>query len=619
VVPFSRSACSREVSQPIARAGAATEIRDFANIHEVLRATVDRCPERDAYRWILPDGHVRSVTWRDFYGQVRQVARSLIALDVGPGDKVAIVSYTSYRWLLVDLAAATIGACTVGIYQTLLAKDCQYILDHSDSVVVFVENQDQLAKLLTVREGLPRVRKAVMMAGAATGDWALDFERLLAMGESVAEDVLAGRIAGVSGADLAAIVYTSGTTGVPKGAMLTHDNITFTAQSVSQCTEHRDGDVQLLFLPLAHVFARACAYAALVAGATTVLARGLDRLGDDFKIACPNWFASVPAVYEKVQSRIVGGVEAKGGLALRIFRWARTVGERVSDKKLARQEIPPALKLAYGVAFRLVFSKIHAALGGRVRWCISGAAPLNPQVGVFFHAAGVLILEGIGMTENTSFSHVNRVDDFRFGWVGRPGPGIEHRIAEDGELLIRGRNVMKGYYKMPAETAETVTSDGWLRTGDLGEIDAEGFLRITGRKKDLIITAGGKNVAPVPIETMLAESKYISRACVVGDRRKYLAALVSLDPDNARDYALKNAIPFTTAADLQTDERIVRLVEGEVAERNRRLASFETIKKVAIVDEFTIENGLLTPTLKVKRAQAIQRYQERVEAMYRES
>jgi long-chain acyl-CoA synthetase len=594
------------------------EIRDFANIHEALRATVDRWPDREAYRSILSDGQTQAVTWREFYEQVRQVARSLIALGVGPGDKVAIVSYTSYRWVLVDLATATIGACTVGIYQTLLATDCQYILDHSDSVVAFAQNEEQLAKLLTVRDRLARVRKVVLMAGGAVDDWALDFERFLALGETVHADEVDRRIAGVSRQDPAAIVYTSGTTGVPKGAILTHDNMTFTAQSISHVTEHQDGDVQLLFLPLAHVFARTCAYYAQLIGATVVFARGLERLADDFKVARPDWFAAAPAVYEKVQSRIVGRVEAKGGVTLRIFRWARAVGERVSDKKLARQEIPLGLRLAYIVAYRLVFSKIHAALGGRVRWCISGAAPLNPQVGAFFHAAGVLILEGIGMTENSSFSHLNRVDNYRFGWVGQPGPGVEQKIAEDGELMIRGRNVMKGYYKMPAETAETITADGWLLTGDLGEIDAQGFLRITGRKKDLIITSGGKNVAPAAIEALMAESKYISRACVVGDRRKYLTALVSLDPDNVKDYAARNGIPFAEMADLQADERIVRLIEGEVAERNKKLASFETIKKVAIVDEFTVENGLLTPTLKVKRAQAIHHYQGRVEAMYRE-
>jgi long-chain acyl-CoA synthetase len=594
------------------------EMKDFANIHEALRATVERWPDREAYRPIRSDGTTESVSWSECYQQVRQVARSLIALGVGPGDKVAIVSYTSYRWMLVDLAAATVGACTVGIYQTLLANDCRYILDHSDSVVAFVQNEEQLAKLRTIRERIPKLRKAVLLAGATNDDWVLSFDRFLALGQAVAEDELDRRTAQVSKDDAAAVVYTSGTTGVPKGAILTHDNLTFTAQSICQVTEHRDGDVQLLFLPLAHVFARACAYYAVMIGATTVVARGLERLADDFKIACPTWFAAAPAVYEKVQSRIVGRVEAKGGLALRIFRWARSVGERVSDRKLAKQEVPLPLRLAYAVAHRLVFSKIHAALGGRVRWCISGAAPLNPQVGSFFHAAGVLILEGIGMTENTSFSHVNRVDDYRFGWVGRPGPGVEHKIAEDGELWIRGRNVMKGYYKMPAETAETLTADGWLLTGDLGEIDAQGFLRITGRKKDLIITSGGKNVAPAPIETLLAESKYISRACVVGDRRKYLTALVTLDPDNIKDYAARNEIPFAGLADLQADERIVRLIEAEVAERNKKLASFETIKKVAIVDEFTVENGLLTPTLKVRRTQAIQHHQAKVEAMYQE-
>jgi long-chain acyl-CoA synthetase len=357
-------------------------------------------------------------------------------------------------------------------------------------------------------------------------------------------------------------------------------------------------------------------FATLLAGNTVIISRGLDFIADDMKLARPHWFPSVPRVYEKVYSKIISGAEAKGGIALKMFRWAVGVGMEVSDHQLNNRPIPALTGLKYQLATKLVFSKVHEALGGRFRFGISGAAPLNPDIARFFHAAGVLILEGIGMTENTSFTNVNRIDNYRFGWVGPTGPGIEQRIGEDGEIVYRGRNVMKEYYKMPEETAETITSDGWQYTGDLGEIDSEGFLRVTGRKKDLIITAGGKNVAPSAIEGLIATSKYISQVCVVGDRRKYLTALVTVDPENIEEYAQEHGISYSSFEDLQKDRQIVGLVEQEVAEKNKEFASFETIKKIRIVDEFTIENGMLTPTLKVKRNIALDRYDDTIEEMY---
>ena len=593
-------------------------IKDYPNVHDMLLDTVTQRPGVEAYRWIGPRGAVESVSWEQFYREVRRAARALMALGVGHGDKVAIVSYTRYRWILTDLAAASIGACTVGVYQTLLAKDIRYIVDHSDSVVAFAQDPDQLAKLRSVRDELPKVRRVILFEGAAADDWATDFESFLSLGDGVAEDELDRRIAAVKPDDAAAIVYTSGTTGVPKGAVLTHDNLCFTSQSVRHCLDIRDNEVAILFLPLAHVFARTCAYFSVQTGVTTVISRGLDFLLDDFALARPHWFASVPAVYDKAHARALATAEAKGGVAHAIFNWAFAVGRQVSDLRLAGRPVPALLALRHRVADRLVFKKLRARFGGRVRWCISGAAPLSPQIGRFFHAAGINITEGLGMTENTSFSNVNRLATIRFGSVGQPGPGIEQRIAPDGEIQFRGRNVMKGYYKMPAETAEAITPDGWLCTGDLGEIDADGFLRVTGRKKDLIITSGGKNVAPAVIEVTLASSKYISRACVIGDRRKYLTALVSLDLERAAAWARQQGIAFSDPAALRSDPAVVALINAEVEERNRQFASFETIKKVALVEEFTIDNGLLTPTLKVRRAAAAERYRDVVEAMYRE-
>ncbi len=596
------------------------DFKDYQNFHQVISETVQRVPDKTAYRWILDSGGIEGLNWKEFYDELKRAAKSLIALGVEPGDKINILSYTCYRWVLTDAACMSIGSVTVGIYQTLLAKDCKYIINHSDAVLVFAEDEAQLAKLEEIRSELPKIRKVVLFKGdPGPGDWAITYEQFLEIGKDVPDEKFEARTRVATPQDPAGIVYTSGTTGVPKGAVLTHDNFTFTVQSVEGSLEVEESDETLLFLPLAHVFARLIVFSCLRLGVTVVFARSLDTLADDIRIARPHWFASVPRVYEKVYSRIISNAEAKGGLALKIFRWAVGVGTEVSECKVAKRPVPALTALKYGLATKLVFSKVHEALGGRFRFGISGAAPLNPDIARFFHAAGVLILEGIGMTENTSFTNVNRFDNYRFGWVGPTGPGIEQKVSDDGEILYRGRNVMKEYYKMPEQTAETLTQDGWQFTGDLGEIDSEGFLRVTGRKKDLIITAGGKNIAPSAIEGLVATSKYINQVCVIGDRRKYLTALVTVDPDNVQDYAKGQGIEGATLAELIKDARIVKLIEAEVAEKNKELASFETIKKIQIVDEFTIENGMLTPTLKVKRNIALDRYKDVIEELYKET
>ena len=597
------------------------EFRDFRNIHEMVKVTVERCGDRPAYRSILASGEMRTTSWNDFYTDVRRVGKSLIALGVGKGDKADIVSYSNYRWVLTDVAMATIGSCAVGVYHSLLAKDIAYIVNQSDAVLVFAEDETQLAKMLEMRSDVPQIRNVILFSGEApaSNDWVMTYEDFLDLGAGISDEALEERIADVSSNDVATIVYTSGTTGIPRGAVLTHDNITFTAQSVWGSVESQDDDETLLFLPLAHVFARTCVFTALLTGATTIFARGIETIAEDFKIGRPHWFPSVPRVYEKVHTKIISGAQAKGGLALKIFNWACGVGAQVSDLKVAKKPIPALLNLKYGLATKLVFSKVQEALGGRVRWCISGAAPLNAEIAKFFHGAGVLIVEGIGMTENTSFTNINRYDDYRFGWVGPTGPGIEQKIGDDGEVLYRGRNVMREYYKMPAETAETLTADGWQHTGDLGEIDDVGFLKITGRKKDLIITAGGKNVAPAAIEGLIATSKYISQVCVVGDRQKYLTALITVDPDNIQAFAAERGIGAENLEELMKNDEVDGLIEGVVEEKNRELASFETIKKFRLVDEFTIENDMLTPTMKVKRNVAMERYADRIEEMYKEN
>ena len=593
------------------------QFRDYQGVHQMLCETVDKHATQGAYRWFDEKGVPDSVTWGEFYQEVKTAAKSLLALGVKRGDKVNILSYTNYRWVLTDMANMCIGSATVGIYQSNLAKDCRYIIDHCDGVVVFAENEKQVAKLLEIRADIPNVRKVIMLKGdMPANEWVISYEDFLELGKTIPDVSFEQRAAEVTPDDLAGIVYTSGTTGVPKGVMLTHDNITSTAQSVLHSGNFNEGEDTFLFLPLAHVFARTCSYGAVLVGNRTTFARSIDTLMDDFKLASPHWFISVPRVFEKIHTRVISGVQAKGGMAEKLFNWSMSVGRTVSQCKVAHEPIPMATRLKYAIASKLVFSKIHEALGGRVKWCISGGAPLNPDVARFFHAAGILILEGLGMTENTSFSNLNRYDNYNFGVVGPPGAGLFHKIADDGEVLFKGRNVMKGYYKMPEETRDNFTEDGWLRSGDIGEILEGNVLKITGRKKEIIITSGGKNVAPSAIEGLMTTSKYINQVCVVGDQRKFLSAIVTLDEDNIKAYAAEKGIVYGDSEELLYHDDIVRLIDAEVALKNKDLPSFETLKKVIIVPEFTIENKMMTPTFKVKKNVIMDNYQEKIENIY---
>jgi long-chain acyl-CoA synthetase len=596
------------------------DIVDFTNVFQMLEQTVENSPQNPAFRWIGQDEEVTTVTWKAFYDQVETVSKGLMALGLDKNDKINVISYSCYKWVLTDLAAMTMGCATVGIYHSNLPTEMAYIINHSDARIVFAEDNTQLDKLLGIRAEIPGIERVILFEGdPGEDDWVMGFDVFMRLGKKISTGIFNERVREVSPGDVAAIVYTSGTTGVPKGAVLTHDNITFTAQSAFLTFDWQVGDETFLFLPLAHVFARTCVYMALFCGTPTFFAQSMTTVIDDIKVARPHWFASVPRIYEKIHAKILANAEAKGGIALKIFNWALATGGEVTGLQVEKRPLPPWLTLKYKVATKLVFEKIHQALGNRVRWCISGAAPINPDIIKFFHGAGIKVLEGIGMTENTSFSNVTRHDYIRFGWVGPPGPGIEQKTGKDGEIMFRGRNVMKEYYKMPEKTAGTLTKDGWLLTGDLGEIDDSGNLRVTGRKKDLIITSGGKNIAPEPIEGILATSTYINQVMILGDRERFLTAVVTPDPDTVSDWARENQIPFETVEDLVESKEVKALIQGEIQEKNRDLASFESIKKVIIVPEFTIDNGLMTPTLKLKKARIKDRYQQEIAAMYQGS
>ncbi len=594
-------------------------IINFKNIHDMVKVTIDKNPQKTAYRWILNDkGETGSVTWREFYEQVLAVSRSLMKLGIKKGDRVSILSYTNYKWVMCDFGTVTIGACSIGLYHSNTVKETEYIVRHSGSKVLFVEDEKQLQKILSIKKRITSVKHLVVMDDSYKGPLkkgVLSFDEFLRLGAAVTPRKVSLAIKKVKPSDVATIVYTSGTTGVPKGAMITHDNIIFSSQSVRNCVPIDESDETLLFLPLAHVFARVDIYATIISNITLTFSRSMETVINDFKIVKPHWFPCVPRVFDKVYARVLAGAESKGGLALFLFNKAFAIGYRYSDLVLQKKPIPYFLQKKYNLMSMLIFSKLKEALGGRVRFCVSGAAPLNPTVARFFHAAGITILEGYGMTENCSFTNVTTLDNLKFGTVGHPAPGVEQKIADDGEILYRGRNVMKGYYKMPKETAD-VLKKGWLYTGDLGVTDPEGNLMITGRKKELIITSGGKNIAPAPLEYMITSSKYINQACVIGDNRKYLTALITLEMDNIAEFAKVNAISFSDFGELTAHPGIIELIEREMGKVNSQLASFESIKRHTIVPEFTIDNGTATPTLKLKKNVITEKFKKTIDGMY---
>ncbi len=589
------------------------------SIYEFFKGIAEANPGKPAYRF-KDAGEWISISWAEHQDTCQQISRSLIALGVQHQDKVDILSSTRLEWVQCDMGAVSIGAVTVGIYHSNLAPDCAYIINHSDAKVLFVEDQSQLDKIVSVRDELKNLQHIVIFDGLPSGyEGVLTWKEFLEKGKTVSESEFEKRTAAVGPDDLASIVYTSGTTGVPKGAMLSHENLLFSSWSAAQCLNLKPHYETLLFLPLAHVFARLVVFFCMRNAIVVNFAESMEKIADNLREVRPHFFASVPRIFEKVYDKISSGAEDAGGIKKKLFDWSLATGYAVSRLKQAKQPVPPGLAFKYKLAHKLVFSKIQAALGRRVVWAISGAAPLNITIAEFFHACGVLILEGIGMTENSSFTNVNREDNFKFGTVGQPGPGIEQKLAADGEVLFRGKNVMKGYYKNDKATRECIDKDGWLYTGDIGEIDEENFLKITDRKKDLIITAGGKNVAPQRVEKGLRTSRYVSQVVAYGDRKKYLTALVTLDQEQVEAWATAEGIPYSSWPELAAHPRVKELIEKENAEKNSDLASFETIKKFVILpQDFSIESGELTPSLKIKRKVVFDRYRDQLEALYDE-
>ena len=576
----------------------------------------------DAVRFLVPgDGTLKAMTYREVGAAVHDLAHGLMGLGLAKGDKVAILSSTRVEWALADIAAILGGFVTVPIYPSNLPDQVEFILAHSEARVVFVEDGMQWNKVAGSRKKLPALSIVVLMTGdAGEKDGTIGLADLRKAGAAHAAahpDAIARRGEEIRPDDDLTIIYTSGTTGPPKGVVTRHRNYAFIVTSALEAVTVPKGSVFLQFLPLAHSLGRLEHFLTFDALAVSAFARSIQSVGDDLPVVRPEIMVSVPRLYEKFYARVLGKVEEDGGLKKAIFEWALSVGREVSRRR-QRGEAPRGLLAAkFALAEKLVFRKVRERMGGRLRFCISGGAPLSQEIAEFLHALGVLILEGYGMTENSTVTAVNRLDRYKFGTVGKALPGSDIRIAPDGEILIRGGHVFKEYYRDPAATREAIDADGWLHSGDIGVLDGDGFLRITDRKKDIIVTSGGKNVAPQNIENLLKNDKFISQAFVFGDRRKYLTALVTLSPEEIVKWAAQNGIAETDPAVLAKHPRVEGMIRARVDALNGNLASFEQIKRFAILSaDFSQETGELTPTLKVKRKVVIQKYGQLLDALY---
>jgi long-chain acyl-CoA synthetase len=545
---------------------------------------------------------------------VRPLAFGLVTLGVEKGDRVAILGNTRPEWTYFDFAALSVGATVVPIYQTNSPEECRYVLENSDSKVVVVEDAEQLAKVRQVREQLPELEHIVLMTGSAED--AISAEDLAAKGAGGDAATWETLYSAVTPEDICTFIYTSGTTGPPKGCIISHGNYRAMLDMVNEVSVIEDEDVAYLYLPLAHSFALLIQFGTFDLGTTLAYwERDPLKILPNLAELKPTYFPSVPRIFEKIYTAATSGIEKEGGAKKKIFDWAIKTGKKMREVERSGRKPGFLLQRQYDFADNKVLSKIRNLFGGNIRLAVSGAAPINPEILSFFDAAGVLVLEGWGMTETSTAATISTPDDFKVGTIGKPFPGCEVKIADDGEILVKGPNVFQGYHKNQEATNETIVN-GWLHTGDIGELDSDGFIKITGRKKDIIITAGGKNITPANLEAEIKQHPLVSQCVVVGDRRPYLVALVTLDPEEAVKHAQENDLP-EDPVQLAKNADVKAAIEAHVDKINQNFARVEQVKKIAILPhDLSQESGELTPTLKVKRAVVAQKHEDAIEQLY---
>ena len=593
---------------------------DAPNFAALYADRVQATPDKEAFRY-LDHGEWVSVTWQDTAIRVEALAAGLLALGIEPEQRVGIASSTRYEWILADLAIMSAGAATTTVYANTNETDTAYILADSESRIVFAEDTEQLAKLAARRAELPALTKVVMFDGSADGDWVLTLDELAELGEKYLVEepnCVRATVAAIAPERLATLIYTSGTTGRPKGVRLDHKAWVYEGAAVAALHVIGEEDLQLLWLPLAHSFGKVLLAAQLACGFVSAVDGRVDKIVDNAAVVKPTFMAAAPRIFEKAHARIVTTARQQGGIRAKLFEKAFTVGLDVDRRRRAGHHSGPLMSLQYRLFDRLVFSKVRQVFGGRIRFFVSGSAPLNREIGEWFHAAGLLILEGYGLTETAGGGFINLPDHFKLGTVGLPFEGTEVRIGADGEVQVRSPNVMAGYHHMPEATAASFTEDGWLRTGDEGELDDEGFLRITGRIKDMFKTSGGKYIVPPAIEEkFIALCPYASQFLVFGEARNFCVALIALDPDLTASWAAEQGLLAESYQDLIRLQAVRDLVEDHIGRLNAELNRWETIKKWALLDrDLTVEGGELTPSLKVKRAVVAERNRELLDSFY---
>jgi long-chain acyl-CoA synthetase len=598
---------------------------EVTTLVELFRRAVGR--ERSLLNY-KKDGHWRRVSSRELESQVRAVAMGLRALDVRAGDRVGILSENRVEWTIADLGVINCGALDAPIYATQAPKQAAYILNDAGVEVLFISNQAQYDRMRDALNNCPKLRVIISFdpvvdpIGATTAR-VMSFSDLLTRGRAADREepelyeTLRGRVTPES---LATLIYTSGTTGDPKGVMLTHANLVSNTLANFQISELKEGEVALTFLPFSHILERTTIYMYLHAGVSVFYAESVDTVARDLAEVRPHFMTSVPRLFEKIQARVMEKAEERGERRAAIARWAVNVARQWAQSASEGRDTGMGLKLKRKIADALVYSKLREAMGGRVRALVSGGAPLAPELAQFFYGAGMPIYQGYGLTESSPVISCNTPRANRLGSVGKPIPGVIVRIAEDGEILASGPNVMRGYYNRPAETEEALETDAegrvWLRTGDIGYLDADGYLFVTDRKKDLIKTSGGKYVAPQPIENAIKRSQYVNQVVVIGDRRKFPAALIVPQMDALRAYARRQGI-VAEESELTSRPEIISLIEKEVEMYTTDLSQYEKIKAVLLLPrELTVEGGELTPTLKVKRRIVVEKNQKQIDRLY---
>ncbi|PPS73061.1 MULTISPECIES: AMP-dependent synthetase/ligase [Streptomyces] len=591
-------------------------------------------PDAEAYRYPVPSAGQgpddwKSLTWTQSAERVYAIAAGLIELGVQPEQRVALAAGTRIEWILADLGIMCAGAATTTVYPQTNAEESAYILSDSESRVLIAENAEQLAKAQEKRAELPELTHVVVIdgAGVETADWILTLDELEKRGAARLEkdpDLIKERVGAIAKDQLATLIYTSGTTGRPKGVRLPHDNWSYMAKAIAATGLISGEDVQYLWLPLAHVFGKVLTSGQIEVGHVTAVDGRVDKIIENLPVVQPTYMAAVPRIFEKVYNGVAAKARAGGGAKYKIFQWAAEVAReyaKVSQDNFRRTgtaSVPFGLGAKHKVADALVFAKIKEAFGGNLRACVSGSAALAPEIGYFFSGAGIHILEGYGLTESSAASFVNPGEAYRTGTVGKPLPGTEVRIADDGEILLRGPGIMEGYHKLPEKTAEVLEPDGWFHTGDIGELSPDGYLRITDRKKDLIKTSGGKYIAPAEVEGQFkAVCPYVSNILVHGADRNFCTALIALDEPAITEWAKENGLGGKSYAEIVSSPVTVEMVDGYVKQLNEGLQRWQTIKKFRLLPrDLDVEHGEITPSLKLKRPVVEREYKHLIDEMY---